>query len=63
MATFGGGHDLSICNNCHESEESISNLGVTYCIPENIYSEEDIQSYLAGSNKFKVTEIEVFRIF
>jgi hypothetical protein len=32
-------------------------------IPEELYKEDDIQSYLAGSNNFLVTEVEVFKVF
>lgn len=50
MSSFGGGHDLSICDNCDKANNSVSNLGVTFMIPEEIFKEEDIQNYLAGSN-------------
>ena len=42
MASFGGGSDLQICDQCNTKSESVSNLGVTYMIPEEIFKEEDI---------------------
>ena len=42
---------------------SFSNLGYTYELPDGILLEtEESKSYLAGSFKFKVLEIEVFKI-
>lgn len=40
--SFGGGADLQICDNCNTVNSSVSNLGVTFSIPEEIFKEEDI---------------------
>ena len=54
---FGAGHDLKISSNCHENEESSSNLGNTYkSIGENP------MNHLAGNSKFKLDDYEVFSI-
>jgi hypothetical protein len=56
--TFGGGHDLHICDKCSTSKSSYSNLGPTYAndarIPAN--------AVLAGERTFIVKEIEVFEV-
>jgi len=56
--TFGGGHDIHICNNSNMIDGSYSNLGVSYEHPENLSN--DSKSFLAGSHKFRTAEIEVF---
>ncbi|EFC37928.1 predicted protein [Naegleria gruberi] len=62
LCVFGAGHDLRIVNNCNSSE-SYANLGRTYHLPNGYkFETEEARSYLGGSRKFKVTEIEVFRI-
>lgn len=55
--TFGGGHDFFISNNCNENEDSYSDLGFTYVVTSGISKPE---TYLAGSAKFKVEDIEVY---
>lgn len=55
--------DLCIFNDCNNNNESYSNLGGTYELPEGIvYGTQEARSYLAGSFEFKVCEIEVFRV-
>jgi len=61
--TFGGSNgvasdiyinDKSNTNLCH------SNLGNSYVHPNYSYGSNKAQSFLAGSYKFKVAEIEVY---
>lgn len=35
-ATFGGGHDLYLCDNCNTTNSSYSNFGHTYKCPDGI---------------------------
>ena len=60
---FGGGHDICIVNNARFSTSSYSNFGYTYRPPYGYsYSGSNTQSLLAGSYKFKPTEVEVFYV-
>jgi hypothetical protein len=59
--TFGGGHDLFICNNSNIINKSYSNLGHSYHSIYNTGSEEN-QSFLAGSFYFFTSEIETYTI-
>jgi len=63
MATWGGGHDLMLCDNCNSVNSSYSNLGYTYKCPNGIsYSSTEAQNYFAGSYNFMVDEVEVYKI-
>lgn len=53
--TFGGGHDIYICNNCDSQGSSHSNLGHTYQAPQD-------KNLLAGSYTFTVKDYEVWLI-
>jgi hypothetical protein len=57
MCTFGGGHDLHICDQANTNNSSYTNHGSTYEIP----SGKD-KNWLAGSYNFKVIEIEVYTV-
>jgi len=59
--TFGGGHDLYLCDNCNSTNSSYSNLGYTYALDGYTYGNQDIKDFLAGSYNFTVVEIEVYR--
>ena len=63
LFAFGGGYDIGIYDQCQSYNNSCSNLGTTYkpCDGHNIASYE-ANSYLAGENKFKVTEVEVYDV-
>ena len=52
--TFGGGHDLRICNAANESTGSSSNFGNTYENPQSG------TTFLVGQMNFTVNEYEVF---
>jgi hypothetical protein len=54
---FGGGNDLHICNNANTTPGSYSKLGNSYQHPHP----EQGQSYLAGTQIFQLSEIEVFK--
>jgi len=36
MVAFGRGHDFRISSNCNINNESYSNLGYTYSLPDGI---------------------------
>jgi hypothetical protein len=55
--TFGGGHDIRICDNANVRAACYSKLGHSFEHPQP--SQGD--SYLAGSNPFQLSEIEVFK--
>ena len=61
MACFG--HDIVIYSSCDQNENSFSNFGDAYQIPEGMDHEDEddeLPKYMAGSFGFKVEEIEVF---
>ena len=59
--TFGGGHDLHICNDSHTNQQSYSNFGYTYQPPAGYdYGTPQTLSLFAGSYNFTPTEVEVF---
>lgn len=62
LSTFGGGHDLHICNNCNQSTGSYSNLGYSFSTSDIVYGQISAKNYLAGSYNFKVKEIEVYSL-
>jgi len=55
---FGGGSDISICDNCNNNNNSYSNGNHTYNLPEGV----DNKTYLAGACNFKVKDIEVYSV-
>jgi hypothetical protein len=63
MVAFGRGHDFRISSNCNTNNESYSNLGYTYQLPEGTQiNSEEAKTYLAGTYQFKVVEIEVYKV-
>ena len=61
--TFGGGHDLYLCDNANTTNSSYSNLGHTYKPPNGItYSSTEANNFLAGSYNFMVDEIEIYKL-
>ena len=58
--TFGCGFDIFIANNAHTSMESCSNLGSTYKHSDYDLGTHEAKSFLAGSYKFQLSEIEVY---
>lgn len=53
--TFGGGHDLTICEDANSSSKSYSSLGNSYECPRHITS-----TFLTEERTFLVSEVEVF---
>ena len=60
-----GRDDIVISDNFNINNNSYSNLGTSYSLPNGMtpypYSEE-ARFYLAGSYNFQVSEIEVFKV-
>jgi hypothetical protein len=57
---FGGGHDLCIADKSNINTTSYSNLGLSYIHPDYVFGSDKARSFLAGSYKFQVSEIEVY---
>jgi len=57
---FGGGSDLSIADQSNVNTDSYSNLGFSFTHPDYAYESNEAKSFLAGSSKFQVSEIEVY---
>jgi hypothetical protein len=50
LTSFGRGHDFRISSNANTNNESYSNFGYTYQLPEGMPMNSEIaKSYLAGS--------------
>ena len=60
--TFGGGHDIYVCNNSNTTNSCYSNYGYSYEAKGVTYSSTQAQSHLAGSYNFKTEEVEVFQL-
>jgi len=58
--TFGGGHDLYICNQSDTVKSSYSNLGHSFKLPKYAYGSNEAKSFLGGNYNFLTKEIEVF---
>jgi hypothetical protein len=59
--TFGGDlHDLHISDVSNTNKDSYSNLGASYSHPDYAYGSNEAKSFLAGSNKFQISDLEVF---
>lgn len=56
--TFGGNHDLHIADMANMNTNSYANIGASYHSPEI----QNGQTFLCGSYKFQVAEIEVFQV-
>jgi len=60
--TWGGGHDLNLCDNCGSSNSSYTNLGHTFTPPIGYtYGDQKCKDLLAGSYNYTVKEYEVYR--
>ena len=58
--TFGGGHDIYICDNSNTAGNSYAYFPYSYVCDEQV--EPTGSSYLAGAYKFTATEIEVYSV-
>ena len=56
-----GGCDIAIANNANTTMDSNSNLGDAYRHPQYAQGTNEAQSFLAGSYKFQLDEIEVYQ--
>ena len=59
---FGTGYDILIAGNSNSIDQSYSNLGGSYEHPEYDIGSNDAKIFLAGSNRFQTSEIEVFTL-
>jgi len=57
-----GSYDIEIKSNSNINTDSNSNLGDSYKHPDYEKDSNEAKSFLAGSHKFKVSEIEVYKI-
>jgi hypothetical protein len=57
--TFG--EDICIADNPNTTMDCYSDLGITYKHPQYAYGTNKAQTFLAGSCKFQLDEIEVFQ--
>ena len=61
---FGGGYDLYIAPNAHQSASSYTNFGKSYELPQGYTfssaEASEARSLLAGSYFFSPNEVEVF---
>lgn len=58
------GHDIFIADNSNQNYDNYSDLGSSYLHPDSQHyntGSENAKNFLAGSNSFKVLEIEVFQ--
>ena len=60
--SFGGGHDFYISSNSNKNKDSYSNLGLSYIHPYYTYESTEAENFLAGSNEFSTSEIEVYQV-
>jgi hypothetical protein len=59
--SFGSGCDIGIYKNPNTENRSCSNLGFSYSHPHYTEGSNEINSFLAGSRKFQLSEIEVYQ--
>jgi hypothetical protein len=57
--TFG--HDIKIFNNANTTMDNYSNLGFSYQHPQYAHGTNEAETFLAGSFKFQLDEIEVYQ--
>ena len=61
--TFGGGHDLCVCDQSNIRTGSYSNFGFSYNLPDGSIYGGNAKDFLAGNyNQWTITEIEVYQI-
>ena len=58
--TFGDGHDIFIENKCDKFFNSYLNLGECYRHPKYGYGSVEAESFMGGSIKFQISDIEVY---
>ena len=58
---FGGGYDINITADSNTKNGSYSKLGNTYTHPQYTVGTNEAKSFLAGSDNFLLSEIEVYQ--
>ena len=58
---YGHGNDIFIASNANSNSDSLSNLGSSYKHAQYASGTNEARSFLAGSHKFKLSEIEVYQ--
>ena len=59
--SFGVG-DMTISNNANvKDNDNLANLGTNYKHPQYDFESKEAQSFLAGSFRFQLSEIEVYQ--
>jgi hypothetical protein len=56
-----GGEDIFIGNNANTTMHSHSELGSSYTHPQYAYETNEANTFLAGSHKFQLDEIEIYQ--
>ena len=57
------GEDIVIVDNCNESDQNYSDFGQSFELPPGVkYDKDMFVPLLSGTFKFRVEEIEVFKI-
>ena len=59
--TFGFGNDIYVANNANTTMDSCSNLGKAYSHPQYAFRTNKARTFLAGSLRFQLDEIEVYQ--
>ena len=55
--------DFYISDNCDQNSNSVADLGACYTLPLGMkHKSEAASEYLAGSQNFKVIELELFQV-
>ena len=57
---FGDGRDIKIAENANATMKSYSKLGSIYQHPQYAFDSNEADTFLAGSHKFQLDEIEVY---
>jgi len=55
------GNDINIGNNANTAIKSYSDLGCTYKHPQYAYETDEAETFLAGSYRFQLDEMEVYQ--
>ncbi len=58
---FGSGDDICIADNANTTRKNYSRLGHTYKHPQYAQGTNEAKTFLAGSNRFQLDEIEVYQ--
>ena len=59
--SFGGGNDIYIEDNANSTTDNYSHLGSSYKHPQYAQGTNEAETFLAGSFRFQLDEIEVYQ--